>query len=286
MTTPTPGSVPLAQSNAAIPYNPANRLLSEADLRGLLERYRYRFPVRDANTFRKAFTHRSYCTRKNENFVEGNAGCPAGCLPLQEESSERLEFLGDAVLNLVVAEYLFERYPDENEGFLTRMRTKLVNGVMLAELSRVAGLDRHVLVSRQIEEHGGRMNKNVLEDAFEAFIGAMFVDAGKDDVGYVAASEWLVAFLEHNVDFSALVATPNNYKDTLSKYFQHAFNGAPRFTDIVPDGGAAGQPSDTCTVCVKTRDDVVVGMGTGSTKKLAENEAARKALLYFGQIGE
>lgn len=277
------GSVPLAPPPVnLVPYNPQNRLLSDADLRDLLKRYNHRFPVRDANTFRKAFTHRSYCTRKNENFLEGNTGCPEGCLPLQEESSERLEFLGDAVLNLVVAEYLFERYPDENEGFLTRMRTKLVNGVMLAELSRVAGLHHHILISKQIEEHGGRSSKNVLEDAFEAFIGAMFVDAGKDDVGYVAASEWLVAFLEHNIDFSALVATPNNHKDTLSRYFQHAFNCAPRFVDVEGGGTSAG----SCTVCVKTRDDLVVGTGVGVNKKAAENEAARRALLYFGQLQE
>ena len=300
------------------PYNPRNKLLSVEDLTRVLETYGHDRPVRDVNIFRKAFTHRSYCTRKNENFVEGNADCPPDCLPLQEESSERLEFLGDAVLNLIVAEYLFRRYPDEHEGFLTRMRSKLVNGDMLRELCLVAGLDVHVLISRQIEDAGGRQAKNVLEDCFEAFIGALFVDSNKDGRGYADAASWVTNFLETNIDFSELVAKQSSYKDMLTKYFQYSYNCAPRYTvdetpcagdhePVVQDPAQAGeQPEDASaggggggggahavsqprttvfyTVCVKTRENVTVGTGSGHSKKAAENEAARRALVYFGQL--
>ena len=97
-------------------------------------------------------------------------------MPLQENSNERLEFLGDSILNLTVARYVFDRYPDDNEGFLTNMRTKLVNGKMLAFLGEKIGLQNHVVISKQIESNRGRSNKNVLEDAFEALIGAIFLD--------------------------------------------------------------------------------------------------------------
>ncbi len=288
-------------------------------LHSILSRYGHHFPVRSIDMFRKAFTHRSYCTRKNENFVEGNVDCPRDCLPLQEESSERLEFLGDAVLNLVVAEYLFRRYPDEHEGFLTRMRSKLVNGEMLRDLCLIAGLDAHVIISKQIEESGGRRVKNVLEDCFEAFIGAMFVDAGRDDRGYIAAAQWLTNFIEENVDFAELVPQQSSYKDMLTKYFQHAFNCVPRYAvDEIPIQGSCppavsavdeteqGHPEDgsagstgsagagvsgggqrsVFTVCIRTRDDVIVGTGSGPNKKAAENEAARKAMCYFGQLDQ
>lgn len=272
------------------PFNPRNVLLDAPFLTRLLTAYDHPgspgspSPIRDLGLFRKALVHRSYCTRKNENFVEGNAQCPSGCVPLQEESNERLEFLGDAVLNLVVAAYLFERFPDENEGFLTRMRTKLVNGLMLADLMPATGLDRYILLSRQVEEGTGRANRKVLEDCFEAFIGAMFLDAGEG--GFVACARWLAAFLETNLDISALVTQHNNHKDALAKHFQHAFNCMPRFVEVDgggPSGGGIGSGgSGGYTVAVRDRDGCVVATGSGATKKAAENEAARRALLYYG----
>ena len=299
------------------PYNHRNVLPTADFFHGILRRYGNTHPMKSIETFWKALTHRSYCTRKRDNFIEGNLDCPPDCLPLQEESSERLEFLGDAVLNLVVADYLFQRYPDEHEGFLTRMRSKLVNGEMLREFCIITGLDAHVIISKQIEESGGRQAKNVLEDCFEAFIGAMFIDAEKDGLGYKVVSNWLVNFMETNVDFAELIPQQSSYKDMLTKYFQHAFNCAPRYAvDELPinsaanDGGEAHSiPHDaSCnkthsqtnvtwdenavgnhlktmfTVCIRTRDDVIVGTGCGPTKKAAENEAARKAMIYFGQL--
>jgi len=313
---PLPNQIQQQQQKnlSLLPFNPANSLLTETDLYALLNSYGGEgAKVNDINTFRKAFTHRSYCTRKNDNFVEGNAECPRDCLPLQEESGERLEFLGDAVLNLVVADYLFQRYPGENEGFLTKMRSKLVNGEMLKDLCLIAGLDVHVCVSKQIEEAGGRRAKNVLEDCFEAFLGAMFVDAGKDARGYKTVYEWMVEFLETNVDFVDLVAQHSSFKDMLTKYFQYTFNSVPRF-DVEEEEEEEGEEeegeetiekeeesnekeerdeksktktvvsSSLYTSCVRTREGLVVGTGTGSTKKNAENEAARKAIVYYGRL--
>jgi len=262
---------------AASPYNNGNLLLTPADLERILTECGVDLvahPVRDINVYRRALTHKSYCTRKNENFVQANAGHPPDCLPLQEDSYERHEFLGDAVLNLTVADYLSARYPEENEGFLTRMRTRLVNGNMLADLCAKTELPRFVIMSRQVEENDGRRNKKILEDCFEAFLGALF-----SDVGFDVARGWLVGFLEQNVDFPELVKHHNNYKDSLSKYFQHALGCMPRFVEVPQPPHSA---ADVC-VCVKDREGVVVGRGSGTTRKTAEVEASRTALEYYGQ---
>lgn len=282
---------PVAISNS--PFNPKNLLLQTEDVRAIFQRYGRDIPVRDVNWYRKALTHRSYCTRKNENFLQGNTKCPEGCLPLQEESNECLEFLGDAVLGAVVGAYLKERYPDENEGFLTRMRTKLVNGNMLSDMCKMAGLDKFIILSRQIEENNGRKSKNILEDCFEAFIGAIFED-GERDAQFNRARDWLEAFIEEHIDFTELITQQSSYKDALCKYFQHAFHCMPRFIDVeAPPPATHDEPSespscstDACeyTVCIKNKDNVVVGKGSGRTKKAAENAAARRALAYFGQL--
>lgn len=260
------------------PFNCANVLLDVAHVEALLRKYGCG-DARDINMYRKALTHRSYCTRKNENFVEGNLRCPPGCIPLQEESNERLEFLGDAVLNLVVAGYLFERFPDENEGFLTKMRTKLVNGDMLADLCDLTGLAAFMIISRQIEENGGRKNRKLLEDTFEAFLGALHIDLGFD-----VARSFIVNFIEDNVDLTDLVKQQNNHKDALGKYFQHAYNCLPRYVDmsLPPHTDAAG--NKVFTVCVRDRDDTTIATARSHTKKNAENEAARKALMFYGQL--
>lgn len=261
-----------------LPYNPSNVLLREADVLALLQPYWPGARVRDINNYRQAFVHRSYCTRKNENFVNGNLQKPDNCLPLQEESNERLEFLGDAVVGLVVGSYMFERYPDENEGFLTRMRTKLVNGTMMAHLAKLAGLEGWVIISKQIEDNEGRASRRILEDAFEAFVGALFTDSGE----YAAAEQWIVNLIETHIDFSDLMCSHTSHKDLLIKHYQHNYNYAPRFLELGVDGGAAS--GKTYTVCIKDRSGAVLATGAGPTKKQAENDAARQALAYIGKL--
>lgn len=256
-----------------LPYNPRNYLITSEDVNGLLSQYDVSESVRDINIYRKAFVHKSYCTRKNENFVTGNVNCPLGCLPLQEESNERYEFLGDAILNFTLAEYLFERYPSENEGFLTRMRTKLVNGKMLAHLSSTVGLHKYIILSKQVEDGEGRTNTNILEDAFESFVAAVFFDQGIE-----RAKNWVISVIESNLDFSELVRANNNYKDTMLKYFQQNHGYIPRFYEVQV---AMDGRHKLFKLCLKDNKDSVISFGEGRTKKDAENDAARKAILHF-----
>jgi len=290
-----------------LPYNPRNRLLQKEDLDLFLSTYGVTLKPVDIGVYRKAFVNKSYCTRKNENFINGNERCPPGCIPLQEESNERLEFLGDSVLSLVVAKYLWKRYPHEAEGFLTKMRTKLVNGQMLASLSKSIGFDAFVIIANQIEANGGRTSLNILEDTFEAFIAAIFMDfdekklkkkeaapavdgspassskqaqaGGPPDLsgmGYQVAEKWIIGVLETWVDFPELVRSNQNYKDQLIKYYQHSRQVTPRFVDTDVN-------DKVFTVCVKDDNDAVVGVGKADTKKKAEQLASYNALVYLGE---
>lgn len=254
------------------PYNLANIVLSDQNLQDLLLPWGHDGKVNDINMFRKAFVHRSYCVRKNENCVTGNIHCPPNCLPLQEESNERLEFLGDAVLGIIIGQYLYERFPNENEGFLSKMRTKLVNGQMLAHLAKILDLGRYVIISAQIEQGEGRQSTRILEDALEAFLGAMFQD-NKNNLDRV--SNWIVGLVEKSLDFSELIVANDNFKDMMIKHYQHNYGFIPKFYDKSTSvcGG-----EKIYVVCAKDNKDQVICVGKGKTKKIAESDCSKNIM--------
>lgn len=265
------------QADQETPFNCSNTLITAEYVNQLLGKYGVDGGFKSLDIYRCATVHKSYCTRKNENFFEGNAECPEGCLPLQEESNERLEFLGDSVLGMVVASYLFERYPDSNEGFLTRVRTKIVNGKMLSQFTRWIGLEKYILLSKQIDQNNGRDMYNILEDAFEALLGAIFID-----LGFEAARDWVINIIEEHLDFSELIRMNNNFKDQIIKHFQHTHGYVPRFYEM--DVSTDANNHKTFKVCLKDKQDNIIAIGYGSNKKDAENETAKKALELFGLL--
>lgn len=267
-----------------LPYNPKNVALQLSDVRAILDAHGLTdVAVRDLSLYRTAFVHKSYVVMKKDDAVTGNERCPTGCLPLQEVSYERLEFLGDAVLSCAVAQYTYARFPTSDEGFLTRVRTKIVNGRALAALARALGFGKWLLVSKQIEEGGGRGQVALLEDCFEAFVGAIATD--QSDVaawhgGFDAAARFVAAVLERHIDFSELVAPSRqavNAKEALVNYMRYAQRDAPRF-ELCGGGGGT-----TIDVCVKDRAGAVLGIGHGLTRKDAEAGAAAAALAYYGK---
>ena len=268
-------------------YNNKNILFNKEDLEIIFKKYNidnYLSDKNDINTYRKAFVHNSYCTRKNENFKEANEECPEGVLPLQEFSYERMEYLGDSLLNIATSHYLFERYPYEEEGFLARMKTKLVNGNMLAFLSEKSDFSNFMIISKQIEESEGRVTKSLLEDIFESFIGAMFLDFSKNinkNVAFEVVCKFIENVYETNIDFAELINRDNNYKDKLSKYFQHNFSSVPKFFEVNIN---IVNNKKEYTYCVKNNEDLIVGIGKEYSKKKAEQESARQALIYYGEL--
>lgn len=258
------------------PYNSKNKMLTPEALDAILAQYGVTTPHRDISLYRLAFVHKSYCTRKNENFVNGNVKCPKDCMYLQEGNQERLEFLGDSVLGMAVADYVYERFPDSEEGFLTKVRTKLVNGQMLAFLSDKIGLAEWIILSRQIEDNGGRNNVKILEDTFEAFLGALFLD-----FGYVHAKTFIVQIVETILDFASLMMSNTNFKDTFLKYYQHNHNEIPKFYELHVNTNKQG--GKEYRVCIKNKAGNVLSTGKGANKKAAEMDAAYNAMVYFGQ---
>ena len=251
-----------------LPFNPANRAIDAAELDQLLADHG--LPpgtVRNINLYRCAFVHSSYVLRKNQAFDAGNERRPPDCLPLQEVAYERLEFLGDAVLGCVCGEYLYKRFPHEAEGFLTRIRTGIVCGTALAEIAAQMDLGRFALISKQIEDAGGRENPRILEDVFEALVGAILVDSGGS---YDACRTFLTAVFETYVDWSELIAQKPHVKERLSKRA-----GAVRYLEvsITTRGGRK-----VYTIAAKTGEGRLLGTGRGASRRLAERAAANAAL--------
>tara|TARA_B100000941_G_C28467882_1_gene534672 strand:+ start:91 stop:939 length:849 start_codon:yes stop_codon:yes gene_type:complete len=270
------------------PYNNKNILIKEDDVNNILRKYGIKMKCINIDFYRNALVHKSYSTRKNENFISGNLNCPKDCLPLQEECNERYEFLGDSVLSTTVANYLYMRYSEQNEGFLTKMRSKLVNGHMLSELSTKVGLKKWMIISKQIEDNDGRNNYKILEDIFEAFICAIFLDFNKKTIkgnkldgisglGFQIAERWIINVIENEVDLAELIKQNKNFKDKLIKYFQHNYMKLPIFyesnVEIINN-------KKLFTIIVKNEGQVL-GTGSGDTKKQAEQVASQEALKYL-----
>lgn len=260
--------------NSSSPFNTSNKVMTKSELSNIIRAYGSTLVKKDMTLFLQAMVHRSYCVKKNDSFENGNSQCPYNCVPLQEESNERLEFLGDSVLSIVVAEYLFERFPSENEGFMTRLRSKIVNGHMLYKLALKIKLDEYVIISKQVEEILTRNNLKILEDAFEAFVGAMYMS-----IGFKETRSWIISFIEAHIDMTELVLSQNNAKEALSRYFLSTFNAQPIY---VEETSTKLSKSKGLSMLVKDVDGRTIASGYGPSRKLAEEEAAKSAMKHYG----
>jgi ribonuclease-3 len=233
----------------------------------------------------RALTHRSLA---NERAAE-DSPTEEGWNPATQGDNERLEFLGDAVLGLVVAEALFKAHPEWHEGELTRVRAQLVSRKHMAEVAMAIGLGSHLRLSRG-EERGGLRNKaTVLSNSMEAVVGALFLDAGLDAVREFVHRHVMGEAAEQLAEELRSGDALGNYKSALQEFTQSARMGTPVYKvkgESGPDhrkrflvevrlkgeGGAAGHP---------------LAQGKGSTKKLAEQDAACQALelLKAGELG-
>jgi ribonuclease-3 len=191
--------------------------------------------------------------------------------PIQEyllEHNERMEFLGDSVLGLIVANYLFMRYPDNDEGFMTRIKTKLVNGTQLSKLAKQINLGKYILMSNHVENIKGRNSQKILEDAFEAFLAAIFMDLGFD-----AVNSFIIGLI-NSLDFTE-VLLEDNYKDLLLKYTQNKFkNCTPEYQLLKTEG----PPHNRTFTVVAIINGEQYESGTAKSKKQAEQNAAELTL--------
>lgn len=208
----------------------------------------------DLDLYRRALTHRSLLRGEPDSHLASN---------------ERLEFLGDALLDFVVGEALYRRFPTKNEGFLTRLRAKLVSGTALARYARRMDLGAHLLMSENAEKGQGRDNASILADAFEALLGALYLDRGHD-----AARQFVEERALDPVDLRDVAAQEQNYKSALLEYMQARGRPQPTYRVVHEEG-----PSHDKTFTVEAMvDGAAYGTGTASSKKTAEQHAARESL--------
>jgi ribonuclease-3 len=185
------------------------------------------------------------------------------------QTNQRLEFLGDAVLQLVLTRELFEKFPAFDEGPLTKARAKLVNRRSLAEHGRALGLGQELIVSRGEELHGGRERPSALADAYEALLGAIFLDGG-----FEAAREVILREFQGGLGTLSVIPILENPKGELQEFLQATSTEAPQYHVV----SATGPDHDRVFECTVHHEGVELASGTGKSKKAAESEAALAAL--------
>ncbi|UCD18607.1 MAG: ribonuclease III [Candidatus Zixiibacteriota bacterium] len=201
----------------------------------------------------EALTHRSYVRTINHD----------------SRSNERLEFLGDSILGMVISEHLLQKNPDNDEGELTKAKALLVNETTLAAVAQESGLNQFILLSVDEERTGGRDRTSIMSDAVEAIIGAIYLDGGLQP-----AKEFIRRLLIFREKQILNDAAQRNYKGELLEYLQARGGGPPHY-DVISEEGP--DHDKTFTVAVYTNGEMT-GTGTGSTKKEAEQQAAAVSL--------
>ncbi len=201
-----------------------------------------------------ALKHRSYLNLTNESRIHSN---------------ERLEFLGDAVLDLVVTHFLYTKFPNKTEGHLSKVKSVLVSKPVMADLAVDMSLGELVLMNRGEEKTGGRQRKSIIADAFEAIIGAIYLDLGLDE-----ASDFIHKYLLSEYKKILRKSLYRNYKSILLEYAQSNGAGLPEYR-VVQELGPDHAKEFVIIVSIgKER----LGEGKGKSKKIAEQEAAKQAV--------
>jgi ribonuclease-3 len=222
-----------------------------SDLADLQTRLGY--PFRNEGLLQLALTHPS---------VAHESGEPTA-------HNQRLEFLGDAVLQLVLTHELYDKYSAFDEGPLTKARAKLVNRRTLAEHARALGVGMHLILSRGEESSGGRERASTLADAFESLLGAIFLDGGFDAARGFILREFSAAFGKLSV-----IPTIENPKGELQELLQARSPESPQYHVV----SATGPDHDRMFECIVQHNGVELARGSGKSKKAAESDAALAAL--------
>lgn len=287
------------------PWNPANKIVNEKDIHSIFETIGIasKITIRDIALYQKAFCHSSYVLETADQALSNHKKVvfskrPSDCLPFQEESYENLEFLGDRVIELSVVWYLYERFPSQDEGFKTKIKTKLVNTDSLAKIALHLGFNRHLILSKHVDEVcGGRNNIHILEDSFEAFIGALFLDqqmqhSDKTDKegklvwkdgsilphmcpAWTICHSIIIRLMETCMDIDVLVDHDTNYKDQLLQKFQQLYGITPVYKEL----GIEGPPHSRVFIMgVSAPDGSIMTRGKANSKKKAEQMASKKAM--------
>ena len=209
------------------------------------QRFHYRF--KDDILLQTALTHRSHSADNNE----------------------RLEFLGDAALDLVISELLYQSYSEQTEGYLSRMRSSLVKGNTLAELAKELDVGDYLILGKGENTSGGRERLSLLSDALEAMIGAIFLDGG-----YVAVKNVIIKIFDSRIQALDPKSEHKDHKSILQEKLQGVKQGLPVYTLV----RSVGDHNKTFVVECSIKSGEIVTQASGKTLRVAEQKAASKAL--------
>ena len=232
------------------PYNPLNKVICPMDIQSILKKYGVDIEINNFHLYNRAFIHRSYIKRptfENElnNIVIVNK--PDDCLPLYTKSNERLEFVGDGVLECITKYYLYRRFPKENEGFMTEKKIAIVKNESIGKMALEMGLHKWFILSKHAEIKQTRTNLKKLGCLFEAFIGAMFLDFNKISVhdednwfknvfvtgpGFQIVQIFIENVFEKHVDWITLISNDDNFKNILQVKIQKEFKVTPHYMEM------------------------------------------------------
>ena len=227
----------------------------------LEERIGYKFKNKELLSL--ALTHTSYV---NEMRAHGGV----------TESNERLEFLGDSVLSVVVSNYLYNSFDEFLEGDMTKVRAEVVCEKALAKYATQIGLGDYLFLGKGEDKNNGRNNKSITSDAFEALLAAMYLDSGES--GFETASAFVLPFVKSEVETIRSRGNVEDYKTRLQMLVQQAGNEHLEYV-VTRESGPAHNKVFTVEARLNSN---VIGVGEGSSKRKAEQNAAYEALVLFG----
>jgi len=272
--------IPAQQAKLCNPWNNRNKIIPNGEILKILAKYGVKQRFADLALFRQACVHTSYVDKSDAWAKQEEpmilAERPPNCLPLQAADNEELEYAGDGILSGVVATYLKERFSGYGEGFMTNLRTEIVNNDRLGELAKKVGFSPWLVISRHVEEVcDGRQNLRLLGSMFEAWLGAIYYSAGKGGRGFEAVQTFVTNVMEQHIYFVELITKNTNYKDQLLRWFQSEYHQPPRYKVVNEEG----LPHDRVfTMGVLSPDGEIIATAAARNKKEAEQNASRIAL--------
>jgi dsRNA-specific ribonuclease len=232
------------------PYNEKNKEVTSSIIKKILNSYNVFYNIKNIDIYKTAFVHASYVNQNKLNDGVILSVKPPNCLELKHTSGERLEFLGDGILECITKFYLYKRFPQQDEGFMTEKKIALVKNDHIGKLAYKMGLNEWYIISRNAEEKKIRSNYKKLGCLFESFLGALFLDANNIDIndeteyfsnylncgiGFQICQIFIESIFERLVDWNELLENDDNYKNIFQVIIQKEFKTTPDYVTLSID---------------------------------------------------
>lgn len=274
-----------------IPYiiNPKNCHINIENIHDIFKTYNYNIDIKNIKLYKQAMVHKSYTydnSKKNKickKLIYTKNIQPTydetKYIKIQKKSYERLEFLGDSVIRLILSEYIYNRYSNQSEGFMTKLRTNIENGKILGSLAQKLNLNKYLIISKIEEINNGRNGKiDILGDIFESFFGAFYKDKN-----IIECANFFIKIIEQEIDFADILFVDTNYKDQLLRIFHAKKFSDPKY-DLIDikshyDSENINNKNTKYFHVALLNNNKIISEGYGNSKLIAEQNAAKNAIV-------